>query len=162
RLAGHRQLRPAGSGPAKLWKGCSMVRAMTRTRPKKTKTVSSKPRRIICGTPNANSQLASLFSSDSEIISPRQRKLTQAVFGQALTPVQVVERVCRDVQRSGLPSVLRYTELFDKVKLTPTTIRVPLEELKEAHGHADPELLDTVRRVRMNIISFQSGLLHSD
>src|SRR5262245_2511990 len=31
-----------------------------------------------------------------------------------------------------------------------------------AHAGADPELLDTVRRVRMNILSFQSGLLHSD
>jgi histidinol dehydrogenase len=142
-----------------------MVRSIARPRDKKKRkerAVPSKPRRIICGTPNAGAQLAALFSSDSEIISPRQRKLTQAVFGVALTPVQVVERVCGDVQKSGLPAVLRYTELFDRVRLTPTTIRVPAEELKEAHVQADPELLDTVRRVRMNIISFQSGLLHSD
>ncbi len=73
------------------------------------------------------------MSTDGEVISPRHRKLTQAVFGKELTPQQVVTRICGDVQSRGLPSVLHYTEQFDKVKLTPGTVRVTTEELKEAH-----------------------------
>jgi histidinol dehydrogenase len=126
---------------------------------------SIKVKRIICGAPNANSQFATLrayLSTDGEVVSPRHRKLTQAVFGKELTPNQVVTKICGDVQSRGLSSVLHYTEQFDKVRLTASSMRVTPEELKEAHSQADPELLDVVRRVRMNIISFQSGLLHSD
>src|SRR5262245_5336644 len=131
----------------------------------KPKAKSIKAKRIICGTPSASGQFAALrayLSTDGEVISPRHRKLTQAVFGKELTPQQVVSRICHEVHDRGLSSVLHYTEELDKVKLTPSTVRVSEEELQEAHAQADQELLDVVRRVLMNIISFQSGLLHSD
>src|SRR5580704_6874376 len=131
----------------------------------KPKTGSIKVRRIVCGTPSASSQLKHLreqLSMDGQVISPRHKKLTQAVFGKPLTPTEVVSRICADVAKRGMPAVLHYTEQFDRVKLTPGSVRVSEEELDQAHASADQELLDTVRRVRMNIISFQSGLLHSD
>lgn len=139
---------------------------MPRTLAPRQKT-SSKPklRRILCGTPQAANQLAALreqFRTDSEVVSAKQRKATQAVFRSALSPVQVVERICADVRKRGLPAVLHYTEQFDKVKLTPQMIRVDPAEMERAHAAADPELIDTVKRVKMNIMSFQSGLLHSD
>jgi histidinol dehydrogenase len=119
----------------------------------------------LCSHPNANQQLAALrdqFRTEGEVVSPQQRRQTVAVFGKPLLPVQVVERICTDVRNKGLSAVLHYTEAFDKVKLTADKIRVPAEELAEAHAQAHEELLDVVRRVRMNIMSFQSGLLHSD
>src|SRR5262249_3672243 len=129
----------------------------------KKPAASQRPRRIICGTPNAAAHLAHLFrKEDGDVVSPKHRKVTQAVFGQPLSPVQVVGRICADVRERGLPAVLKYTEQLDRVKLTPDTIRISADELANAHAHADPEMLDTVRRVRMNIMSFQSGLLHSD
>src|SRR5262249_45763205 len=133
--------------------------ALLRAKP----TAHHKPRRIICGTPSAAVQIASLFrKEDGDVVSPKQRKVTQAVFGQPLSPVQVVGRICAEVRERGLSAVLKYTEQLDKVRLTPDTIRVDEDELRDAHANADPELMDTVRRERMNIISFQSGLLHSD
>lgn len=138
-----------------------MPRTATRDKP----TTKPKFRRILCGTPNAASQLAALrqqFRTDSEVVSAKQKKATQAVFRAALTPVQVVERICSDVQKKGLSAVLHYTEQFDKVKLTADTIRVDPAEMAAAHAAADPEMLDTIRRIKMNIMSFQSGLLHSD
>src|SRR5262245_66380152 len=129
----------------------------------KKPAANQKPRRIICGTPNAAAHLSHLFrKEDGDVVSPKQRKITQAVFGQPLSPVQVVGRICADVRQRGLPAVIQYTDQLDRVKLTPDTIRVSGDELAHAHAQADPEMLDTVRRVRMNIISFQSGLLHSD
>ncbi len=95
--------------------------------------------------------------------SPRAgRELTIKVFGEPLPPVRVVERVCEDVRTKGLAAVLHYTEQFDRVSLTPDTIRVTSSEMTLAHAAADPGLIATVRRVRQNVMSFQLGLLHRD
>jgi histidinol dehydrogenase len=70
--------------------------------------------------------------------------------------------VCAEVRERGLPAVLHYTEQFDRVRLTSETIRVSAHELAEAHAAAEPAFLDTIRRVRKNVLSFQLGLLHTD
>lgn len=124
-----------------------------------------KMRRIDLTANNANSQLAKLrdqFKLEGEIVSPQSRKLTQAVFGEALPPTKAVERICTEIRDKGLDSLLKYTELFDKVKLKADALRVKESELAAAHEAADPEFLDTIRRIRYNIDSFQNGLLHRD
>jgi histidinol dehydrogenase len=121
-------------------------------------------RRINCAEPKSRDELAQLrnqISALGEVVSPRSRELTMQVFGEALTPVQSVERICRDVRDQGLPAVLRYTEHFDRTKLTPTTVRVNPAEIAEAHRAADPDFLNTVRRVRQNVMAFQLGVLHN-
>jgi histidinol dehydrogenase len=122
-------------------------------------------RRIRCADPCAAKQLAELraqLGAQGNVVSARGRELTKKVFGEALTPAQVVERICADVQARGLAAVLHYTEQFDRVHLTPDALRVSRRELTEAHAAADPAFLETVRRVRHNIMSFQLGLLHGD
>ena len=124
-----------------------------------------KIRRIDLTANNANSQLAKLrdqFRPDSEITTPQSKKLTLAVFGEALTPTQAVERICLDVKAKGVAAVLQYTEQLDKVKLKADAIRVKPSEIAEAHAAAAPEYLDVLRRIRYNVDSFQSGLLHQD
>jgi histidinol dehydrogenase len=124
-----------------------------------------KLRRIHFADADAAEKLASLrtqFSSQGEVVSPRGRQLTEAVFGQALPPARVVERICTDVQQRGLEAVLHYTEKFDRVRLDATTLRVSRRELVEAHAAAEPIFLETVRRIRQNVMSFQFGLLHTD
>lgn len=124
-----------------------------------------KVRRIDLTASNATQQLAKLrdqFKIDSEVVTPQAKKLTQAVFGEALTPVLAVARICDEVREEGIEAVLRYTEAFDKVKLKPDALRVKESELADAHAAAEPEFLDVLRRIRYNIDSFQSGLLHRD
>jgi len=122
-------------------------------------------RRIDYANPQAAAQLAELrrgLSLQADVVSPRGRQLTEQVFGQALTPTQVVERICTDVRQRGLDAVLRYTAQLDKKELTPATIRVAAEELKDAHAGAEPAFLEAVRRIRKNIFAFQSGVLLQD
>ena len=107
-------------------------------------------------------QLCRQLSLEAEVVSPRARALTERVFGQALTPAQVVDRICSDVRKQGLPAVLRYTEQLDKVRLTPQTLRVGAAEINDAHKAAKPAFLDTIRRVRNHILSFQMGLVQRD
>ena len=122
-------------------------------------------RRIHHSAPNATRELEQLqrqLSLQADVVSPRGRELTERVFGQALTPAQVVERICKDVRDRGLAVVLHYTEKFDRARLTAETIRVSPADLKAAHADADPEFLATVRRVRQSVLAFQMGLLHAD
>jgi histidinol dehydrogenase len=124
-----------------------------------------KVRRIDLSASNAAQQLAKLrdqFKLDAEVVSPQSKKLTQAVFGEPLPPARAVERICNDVRDRGVEAVLRYTELFDKLKLKSDALRVKESELEAAHAAADPEFLDVIRRIRYNIDSFQNGLLHRD
>ncbi len=124
-----------------------------------------KVRRINCADPKAAQQLTALrgqLSSQADVVSPHGRQLTEAVFGEALPPARVVERVCADVRTRGLDALLHFTEQFDKVRLDAKTIRVGCKELAAAHAAAAPAFLETLRRVRQNVMSFQLGLLHSD
>jgi histidinol dehydrogenase len=122
-------------------------------------------RRIHHAAADATTQLTDLvrqLSLQAEVVSPRGRQLTEKVFGEALPPAQVVERICQDVRRRGLAAVLHYTEQFDHVKVDPDSLRIDEEELRQAHHSADPDFLETLRRVRHNILSFQMGLVQSD
>jgi histidinol dehydrogenase len=102
------------------------------------------------------------LSPRGDLVSERGRRRTIAVFGAPLTPQQVVEKICGDVQREGLAAVLRYGEKLDDAQLTPDTIRVSEAELTAAHRQASPEFLATVRRIRDNILEFQRAILHRD
>jgi histidinol dehydrogenase len=122
-------------------------------------------RRIRCADATAAEQIAALrarLSPQGDVVSARGRELTDAVFGEPLPPARVVERICADVRDRGLPALLHYTERLDGVRLTGDTLRVGERELAAAHQAADPAFLETVRRVRQNILSFQLGLVHQD
>ncbi len=122
-------------------------------------------RRIHFKDPDAAGQLAALraqLGAQGEVVSARGRALTEKVFGEPLPPARVVERVCADVRARGRAAVLHYTEQFDRVTLTPDTLRVSADELQAAHAKAEPAFLETVRRVRQNVLAFQLGILHRD
>lgn len=107
-------------------------------------------------------ELRSKLSPQGDVVSEAGRKRTIELFGEPLSPQQVVERICREVKTRGLAAVLDYTAKLDRRELTAETIRVSETELEEAHRAAAPEFLATVRRIRDNIREFQSAILHHD
>ncbi len=120
---------------------------------------------IRCADRDSAQQLTELrhqLALQADIVSPRGRQLTEAVFGEALPPARVVERICSEVQARGLQAVLDYTEKLDGVRLTRATLPISPKELAEAHAAADRAFLETLRRVRQNVLAFQLGLVHSD
>jgi histidinol dehydrogenase len=122
-------------------------------------------RRIDCAAGDATGQIAALraqLGAQGNIVSARGRELTEKVFGEALPPMRVVERICEDVRRRGAEALFHYTEQLDRVRLDARTLRVSRAEMAQAHAAADPDFLDTVQRVRNNVLSFQAGLLHRD
>jgi histidinol dehydrogenase len=107
-------------------------------------------------------QLREKLSPRGNVVSEAGRQRTIDVFGEPLSPQEVVERICSDVREQGVDALLRYTEQLDSAKLTPETLRVSPEELEAAHAQADPEFLATVRRIRDNVLEFQKAILHQD
>ncbi|MDV6033453.1 MAG: histidinol dehydrogenase [Phycisphaera sp. RhM] len=107
-------------------------------------------------------QLRDKLSPQGDVVSPRGRALTEEVFGAPLTPVEVVQRICAEVQRDGTEALLKFNQQLDKADLTANQLRVPAEDLAAAHAAADPELIGSIRRIRDNVATFQQAILHRD
>ena len=110
----------------------------------------------------AMAELRAKLSPQGNIVSEAGRRRTVEVFGEPLSPQQVVERICCDVREKGIAAVLDYSARIDKAALSADAIRVPREELEKAHAAAEPELLEAVRHVAKNIREFQQAILHHD
>jgi histidinol dehydrogenase len=110
----------------------------------------------------AMARLRRQLSPRGDVVSQEGRRRTVEIFGEPLTPLQVVRKICRDVQEKGLAAVLDYSRRIDKAQLTPDSVRVSHDELAQGHTQADREFLDTVRRVREQIRTFQEAILHHD
>lgn len=107
-------------------------------------------------------RLRAVLSPEGNVVSEAGKRRTVEVFGEPLTPAQVVQRICGDVREKGLAAVLEYSAKIDKAELTAETVRVPKEELAKAHEEASPEFLEAVRSVAENIRVFQEAILHKD
>jgi histidinol dehydrogenase len=120
---------------------------------------------IDCMTQQAAGFLAELrqqLSLQGDIVSESSRALTMQVFGEPLPPSRSAVRICTDVKQEGFKAVQRYTRHFDRYELSETNLRVSPIELASAHDAARPNLLDAVRKVRTNVLTFQLGILHRD
>jgi histidinol dehydrogenase len=120
---------------------------------------------IDCRSNDASKLFRSLrekLSPRGDVVSEAGRQRTIKLFGEALSPRAVVQRICSDVQDLGLPAVLDYTARLDGSELTAETVRVPQEELKVAAEAADPKFLAAIRKIRDNLTEFQSAVLPQD
>ncbi len=121
--------------------------------------------RINTADADARAQIAALrakLAVDGNVVSEAGRRKTIEAFGEPLTPMQVVERICRDVRTHGLDAVLEYTAKLDGKTLSAAELRVPAAELAAAHAAADPAFLDALRRIRARLARFQQAILHRD
>ena len=112
--------------------------------------------RLRCGSSRNDSAHLAILSAKPG----RQR--TIEVFGEPLSPQQVVARICNEVRQQGMPALLKYCASLDKAELSAETLRVPAADLAAAHARATPEFLGSIRRIRDNIHEFQSAILQKD
>jgi histidinol dehydrogenase len=122
-------------------------------------------RRIDCSSDDAGLAIAELrrqLSPVGNVVSPEGKARTILAFGEPLSPQQVVERICSDVAARGLDAVLDFSRRIDGATLAPAQIRVSPQELRSARESADPSYLDTIARVRGNILAYQKAILHRD
>jgi len=110
----------------------------------------------------ALAELRERLSPRGNVVSEAGRRRTIEVFGEPLTPAQVVERICGDVRQRGLAAVLEYSRRIDRAELTAETLRVPAADLAAAHAAAEPRFLAAIRRVRRHVLEYQQAILPRD
>ena len=121
--------------------------------------------RIDCERDDARAAIAELrreLSPKGNVVSPESRARTIAVFGEPLSPSQVVDKICAEVAARGLAAVFDYTRKLDGVSLDTESVRVASSELEEAYRTADAGYLKTIEHVRENILAYQRAVLPRD
>ena len=112
--------------------------------------------------PVAIAQLRGQLAPEGNVVSAAGRAKTIDVFGEPLSPSEVVERICHDVRQRGLTAALDYSAKLDGVSLTAQTLRVSEDELAAAHEAATPGFLATIGQIQNRIQEFQTQILHKD
>jgi histidinol dehydrogenase len=107
-------------------------------------------------------QLREKLSPRGDVVSEAGRQRTIELFGEALSPREVVRLICDDVRTQGLQAVLQYTTRLDRRELTAETMRVSEQELADAAASASPQFLKTIRKIRDNVAEFQKSVLPQD
>ena len=77
---------------------------------------------------------------------------TQELFGEPLTPDQVVSRILGEVRDNGDQAVFKYTELLDHTKLD--SLRVPQKRILQAWENTSTELQEALQLCAKRISSF--------
>jgi histidinol dehydrogenase len=112
-----------------------------------------------CDVPQIIRDLHARLSVRGDVVSDASRQKTIDVFGSPLSPAEVVQSICGEVQATGVEAVLRYSAALDGAEMSADQLRVTKDELVAAHGRVDRGFLETVRRIGENIRAFQERLL---
>ncbi|MBX3553380.1 MAG: histidinol dehydrogenase, partial [Pseudolabrys sp.] len=75
---------------------------------------------------------------------------------------QAVRAILADVQARGDAALIDYTQRFDRLALTPETLRVPAAEIAAATAQCDPKALAALKLARERIETFHRRQLPKD
>ncbi len=84
---------------------------------------------------------------------------TVEVFGEPLSPTEVVRKIVAAVKERGDAALFDYTSKLDGVVLTPETVRVTEDEFVEAWQRAPAELAGLVHHAAERVKRFQEHIL---
>ena len=94
--------------------------------------------RLVYGAQAARSTLLRRQTLDEYEVSPELQQSIKELFGEPLTPDEVVTRILADVRAGGDQALRRYTELLDGA--TGDALRVPPEQIELAWERTDAPL----------------------
>jgi len=69
-----------------------------------------------------------------------------------------VAEIIKDIWDNQDKAVIKYTEKFDGVKLTPDQLRITSDELKKAYDEIDPNLLKAIKQSIENVRKYQQEI----
>jgi histidinol dehydrogenase len=85
--------------------------------------------------------------------------LTARSERETLDVPAIVRGIIDAVAERGDQAVMDLTQRFDHVALTEDSLRVPEQEIRQAHAECDPEFLALMRKVIANIREYQEHIL---
>jgi len=94
-------------------------------------------------------------------LSGADKSVIEKIMKRAETDIEkyakVASKVIEEVKTGGDKAVLKYTEEFDKVCLTPQSLKVGEEEFLEAKSKLAPELKEAIEYSYKNILKFHEA-----
>jgi len=114
--------------------------------------------RIVYGAAEARGTLLRRQALDEYEVSPELQASIARLFGEPLTPDQVVSRILADVRAEGDSALFRYSRLLEgsrAVQLNgPTRLRVPEERIELAWRRSDAALREALELAARRIEAF--------
>ena len=112
--------------------------------------------RIVYGAAEARGTLLRRQALDEYEVSPELQASIARLFGEPLTPDQVVSRILADVRAEGDSALFRYSRLLEgrAVQLTGPTLRVPEERIELAWRRSDVALREALELAARRIEAF--------
>lgn len=89
---------------------------------------------------------------ESLAASPRLTAQIKHIFGEELSPQEVVDRIIDDVRNKGDEALFRYTSKLDDVELD--SLEVSRQELSAAYGMVDKKLVSALKLAAKRIRDF--------
>ncbi|MFB5761933.1 histidinol dehydrogenase [Paenibacillus medicaginis] len=89
-----------------------------------------------------------------KIVSARDFKLQREVDYGTPEQNQAVKDIIHGLRAEGDAALLRYTEAFDRVTLSPQDLRITPDELQAAYSRVEPSFLEAIRAAAANIRAF--------
>jgi histidinol dehydrogenase len=86
-------------------------------------------------------------------------KRQQADQNAAKELEESVKVIISKVKAEGDIALVEYAKKFDKAELTPKTLKVQPEEIKEAYTKTNPQQVDAIRFMKQKVSTFQRKLL---
>lgn len=114
--------------------------------------------KIVRGFDNGRRLLCDGRGLDLEDVPQVVRDGIRRVFGAPLTPLQVVERIVRDVRRNGDEAVRRLTIALDGA--APDEFEVPKAAIAEARRQAPPNVVDALETAAERIRAFHEAAVN--
>lgn len=111
-----------------------------------------------------------IIKSDNPLSDPRVKGLLSVLQGTglqsadqegALDVPQIVKDILKHVATEGDRAAAELTSKLDRADVTPESLRVPDEDIKEAAEDVDPSFLELTERVVENIRAYQIHILQS-
>ena len=112
----------------------------------------NRPVRIIYGAQAGRDTVLKRQALDEYQVSPDLQASIERIFGEPLTPDQVVARIVADVKARGDRAVLDYSRRIDGADLA--TLRVAPEEIEAAWERTSPKLREALQLAAERIRAF--------
>ena len=97
-----------------------------------------------------------------EISEEQKNKILKRAETDIKKQMEIAADVAEDVRKNGDEAICRYTEKFDRVKLTPGKIKVTESEIEEGYARLDKKIRDAIEYAAKNIKFFHEKQMPED
>lgn len=98
------------------------------------------------------------LSIQEGLVTKSSSRLTEEVFGEPLSPIEVVRTILQDVKDKKDEGVFKYNKALDGNHLFGRDLLVSKDEIQEAYKTVDPFFIKAVKMAYKNIESYQKKI----